>query len=62
MTLFNHTNVTYSLAALKNNYLASGSLDTTIKIWNIINGSLIKTLEGHSLEARSLAVCTCTCS
>jgi len=29
-------------------YLASGSWDETIKIWRVSNGSLIRTLKGHT--------------
>ena len=39
---------------LKNGYLASGSDDTTIKIWNT-DGSLITTLTGHTGQVKSLA-------
>jgi WD40 repeat protein len=36
------------LIELKNGYLASGSLDETIKIWNTETGDCIKTFSGHS--------------
>jgi WD40 repeat protein len=36
--------------------LASGSVDTTIKIWDTIKGIEIKTLNGHTDLVRSLAV------
>ena len=39
-----HSNVLF----LNENTLASGSYDTTIKIWDIITGNCLKTLEGHS--------------
>jgi WD40 repeat protein len=32
---------------MKNGYLASCSSDQTIKIWDIYDGNLIKTLVGH---------------
>ena len=34
--------------------IASGSVDKTVKIWSIINGSLLKTLTGHSGSILSL--------
>ena len=33
---------------LRNGQLASGSKDSTIKIWNMANGKCFKTLQGHS--------------
>lgn len=42
------------LFELKNGYLASSGWDKTIKLWNIENGELIKTLEGHSNYVRCL--------
>ena len=33
---------------LRNGFLASGSADNTIKIWNVTDGSEIRTLIGHS--------------
>ena len=36
------------LAVLSNGNLASASNDKTIKIWNPLNGSLIRILTGHS--------------
>jgi len=41
---------------LQNGYLASGSGDKTIKIWNTHTGSEIRTLTGHTSEIFSLAV------
>lgn len=32
---------------ITNNYLASGSDDTTVKIWNPYDGTLKHTLKGH---------------
>lgn len=46
----------YSLAVLTNGSLASGSVDLTIKIWNLNDGSLINTLVGHTSFVVSLAV------
>ena len=36
--------------------LASGSGDNTIKLWNTKDGSLIRTLTGHTYTVTSLAV------
>lgn len=36
------------------NILATGSYDTTIKIWNIESGEVIRTLRGHSGAVRTL--------
>lgn len=35
---------------------ASGSADSTIKIWNSTNGNLIRTLTGHNLSVNCLEV------
>ena len=45
-----------SLAVLEAGILASGSGDTSIKIWNTTSGTCIKTLTGHSSYVYSLAV------
>ena len=37
-------------------YLASGSADNTIRIWNSTTGKLLKTLRGHTRWVTSLAV------
>ena len=42
-----HTSYVFCLTVLANGFLASGSGDTTIKIWNYSTGSLITTLYGH---------------
>ena len=41
---------------LPNGYLASGSGDATIKIWNPTDGSVMRTLTGHTSLVHSLAV------
>ena len=43
-----------SLVTLPNDYLASGSTDSTIKIWNPNTGSLVYTLTGHTNQVRTL--------
>jgi WD40 repeat protein len=42
-TLNGHTSGVLALTFLQNGDLASGSADRTIKIWNQINGTLIRT-------------------
>ena len=42
-----HTLWVNCLAKINNNYFASASNDTTIKIWDYYNKKCIKTLEGH---------------
>ncbi|ODQ81977.1 hypothetical protein BABINDRAFT_160192 [Babjeviella inositovora NRRL Y-12698] len=36
-------------------YLMTGSYDTTIKIWNVTSGKLLRTLSGHTKGVRALA-------
>jgi WD40 repeat protein len=36
-------------------YLASGSADTTIKIWDAVTGKVLQTYTGHAAEVRALA-------
>jgi len=40
-----HINEVWTLSGLYNNILLSGSLDFTVKIWNITNFSLITTFD-----------------
>ena len=39
----------YALQLLWNNQLASGSSDSTTKIWNLDSGECVRTLTGHQL-------------
>ncbi len=55
-TLTGHSDSVYSVAISENNkWLASGSDDKTIKIWNTSDWSLMKTLTGHSSYVESVA-------
>jgi WD40 repeat protein len=45
-----------SLWVLSNGFLASGSRDATIKIWNINKEILLRTIKGHSYGINTLAV------
>ncbi len=49
-----HTSAITAVAALGNNYIATGSSDMTIKIWNATNGALIQTFTGHTGAVTSL--------
>ncbi len=44
------------ITLLQNGYLASGSAGRTIKIWNPINGTLKRTLNGHTDWVNALTV------
>ena len=48
--------ICFALTVLQNDDLASGSTDTTIQIWNPINGTLIRTLNGLTHWANALTV------
>ena len=43
-----HMNNVFGLKLLDTDILASASEDNTIKLWNITNGSLIRTLSNHT--------------
>jgi len=46
-TLNGHGSYVYSVAFDSNNILASGSSDSTIKLWDKNTGDLLRTLNGH---------------
>jgi WD40 repeat protein len=46
--LIGHTSNVFSLKQITPSILVSGSLDNTIKLWDITSGQLIRTLTGHS--------------
>ena len=54
-TLSGHTGTVTSLAALNISHLASGSVDKTLRIWNV-DGHLVRVLVGHSARIHLLAV------
>ena len=45
--LVGHTNYIFCLIKMSEEKLISGSLDKTIKVWNVSTGDCIQTLEGH---------------
>ena len=47
-TLKGHSDSINCLVKMNVNTIASASYDKTIKIWDIITGNCLKTLEGHS--------------
>ena len=49
-----HTRHVIALKLTKKGELASGSLDKTIKIWNLNDGTLKRTLTGHTGEVWAL--------
>jgi serine/threonine protein kinase len=54
-TLTGHSGQVYSLAySPDGRYLASGSKDRTIKIWEVATGKQLRTLTGHSSQVRSV--------
>ena len=55
-TFGGHENHVISLAELAGGRLASGSLNRTIKIWDIATRACVATLEGHEDSVFSLAV------
>jgi WD40 repeat protein len=55
-TLTGHSNWVWSVAYSPDGQtLASGSLDNTIKLWNVNTGNLLQTLKGHSELVNSVA-------
>lgn len=56
-TLYGHLlDVTCTKFFLSNQVLLSGSLDMQIKIWNIIDGTCVRTLKGHTRAVMDLEI------
>ncbi len=53
-TLSGHEDWVYSLAALPNGLLASGSLDSTIRLWDTKHLTCLTTLRGHECWVSAL--------
>ncbi|MBS4028869.1 MAG: fibronectin type III domain-containing protein [Ignavibacteriales bacterium] len=55
-TLTGHSSIVYSVRFKPDgNYLASGSVDNTIKLWNVYTGTVYRTLNGHSGSVNAIA-------
>ena len=54
--LSGHAGTITSLVALNSSHLASGSVDKTVRIWNAVDGHLVRILAGHSSRIHLLAV------
>jgi WD40 repeat protein len=54
MTFKNHSAEVYSVVSLGNNLIASGGKNKNIFIWHGSNGTILRTLTGHSESLRIL--------
>ena len=52
--LYGHAGAIYSLCVLSTGVLVNGSVDTTIKLWDLDTGEIIETLEEHKESVMSL--------
>jgi len=59
--LYGHAGAIYSLCVLSTGVLVNGSVDTTIKLWDLETGEIIETLEKHTSAAASAAVFFLVC-
>ena len=50
------TNASIRSVAVSGNYCITGSLDKTIKVWNLATGELKQTFSGHSAAVTSVAI------
>ena len=55
-TLTGHTDSVRALTVLPDGSLVSGSVDNSIKIWDVTNGQTIKTLTGYTGDVYALSV------
>jgi WD40 repeat protein len=56
MTLSGHEGDVISVTfSFDGKYLATGSVDTTVRIWDVNSGDLIRVLEGHAAEVGGVA-------
>lgn len=56
-TLYSHTGGVNAVAISRDGqYLASGSVDKTVKIWDLGTGELLLTLTGHTREVWAIAI------
>ena len=58
MTLIKHSIGASDMTLISSSLMASGSFDSTIKIWNYLTGSCISTLTGHSGKVNKLRLTT----
>lgn len=49
-----HTSNINTLSAMPNSRLVSGSFDKTVRVWNILNGDLVKTFRGHNKTVKTV--------
>ena len=56
LTINGHTSNVRALLVYPSGDLISGSDDQTVKVWNVLNGSLRKTLIGHNSLIRSIVL------
>ena len=54
MTLQGHSNYVWRVEQLESGDLVSCSNDSTIKVWNLAEGTCIRTLVGHNGSVRSI--------
>ena len=53
--LTGHTNAIRTLASLPGGLVASGSVDKTVRVWEVESGRLVRTLAGHTDSVTALA-------
>ena len=53
--LARHTDYVLALAGLPGGLVASGSVDKTVRVWEVESGRLVRTLAGHTHYVEALA-------